>query len=194
MRLTLPTGRTGSALALGLVALALLLAWTVAVSPVLGWHAERAEALERQQTLARRMADLVGTLPSLRQQADVAASLGPPPNAVLQGATDAIATATLQQMVQDLARQADTSLSSTEALPAEQTGAYRRIGLRLAVSAPWPALVQLLQTIEQSQPIMLIDDLQLRGLRLQVGAGEPPLDASMVVYAFRAGTVVAASP
>ena len=182
----------GSALALGLVALVLLLAWTVVVSPVLAWHVERAETLERQRTLALRMANLVGTLPSLRQQADLAAAKGPPPNSVLQGTTDAVAAATLQQLVQDMAGQASTSLSSTEALAAEQIGAYRRIGLRIAASAPWPALVQFMQTIEQTQPIMLIDDLQVRGVRLQVGAGEPPLEASMVVFAFRAEALATA--
>ena len=192
MKLTLPTGRAGSALALGLVALVLLLAWTVVVSPVLAWHVERAETLERQRTLALRMANLVGTLPSLRQQADLAAAKGPPPNSVLQGTTDAVAAATLQQLVQDMAGQASTSLSSTEALAAEQIGAYRRIGLRIAASAPWPALVQFMQTIEQTQPIMLIDDLQVRGVRLQVGAGEPPLEASMVVFAFRAEALATA--
>ena len=190
MNLALPVGRPGKVLAAGLALFALVAVWAAVVGPLLDWHAERAEALARQQTLALRMANLVRTLPELRQQAEAAVTDGPSPDAVLKGATDAVAGAALQQVVQEMAARAGASLSSTEALAAEQTGEYRRIGLRIALSAPWPVLVRLLQAVERATPMMLVDDLQLRGLRLQVAAGDPALDASMVVVAFRAGTTL----
>jgi general secretion pathway protein M len=184
----MPTGRSGKILAFMLALLVLAVAWAAVVHPLIVLRASRTEALADQEALASRMAHLVQTLPVLRRQAAVAMQNGPPADAMLQGATDAVAGAALQQLVQDMAKQAGVSLASTEALAAEQVHAYRLIGVRIAMTAPWPGLVQLLQTIEQAKPAMTVDDLQLHGPRLQIAQGDPPLDASMTVLAFRAGT------
>jgi general secretion pathway protein M len=188
MSLALPTGRRGKILALGFAVLAAGAVWAGVVDPVLGWHAERAEALAQRQAAARRMAQIARSLPELEQQAAAAATSGPPPGAVLQGTTDAVAGAALQQLVRDMATGAGAVLSSTETLPAEQAGTFRRIGLRIAFSAPWPVLVRLLLAVEQATPMMLVDDLQVRGPRLQVGPSDPALETSLVVLAFRTGT------
>lgn len=187
MSLALPTGQRGKVLALGFAVLAIGAVWAGAVDPALDWHAERAEALAQRQAVARRMAQVARALPELERQAEAAATSGPPPGAVLQGATDAVAGAALQQLVRDMATGAGAVLSSTETLPAEQAGTFRRIGLRIAFSAPWPVLVRLLLAVEQAAPMMLVDDMQVRGPRFQVGPSDPPLEASMVVLAFRAG-------
>jgi general secretion pathway protein M len=189
MSFDMPTGRSGKVLALGLALLVLGAAWAAAVRPLLDLHAERAEALSNRQAQAARMEVLLQNLPSLRQQAAAATANGPPPEAILQGTTDAVAGATLQQFVQDMATQTGVTLASTEALAAEQVYSYRLIGVRTALSAPWPALVQLLQTIERAKPAIMVDDLQLHGPRLQTERDDdPPLEASMTVLALRAGT------
>jgi general secretion pathway protein M len=155
------------------------------------WHAEAAENLAQRRVLARRMAQVVRSLPELERQAADAVSSAPPPSALLQGANDAMASAALQQAVRDMAIGAGAVLSTTETLPAEQAGAYRRVSLRVAFAAPWPVMVRLMQAVGQASPVMMIEDLQVRGPHLHVGAGEPDLDASMLVFAFRAGTVPA---
>ena len=188
MSLALPTGRRGKVLALGFAVLSVGAVWAAVVDPVLSWHAERAEALAQRQSAARRIAEIARSLPELEQQAAAAATSGPPPGAVLQGTTDAVAGAALQQLVRDMATGAGAVLSSTETLPAEQAGTFRRIGLRIAFSAPWPVLVRLLLAVEQATPMMLVDDLQVRGPRLQVGPSDPALETSLVVLAFRTGT------
>ena len=48
----------------------------------------------------------------------------------LEGASDAIASANLQSRIEELAASAGATISSTESLPAEVRGGYRRIGLR----------------------------------------------------------------
>jgi general secretion pathway protein M len=104
---------------------------------------------------------------------------------VLAGETDAVAGAALQLLMQQMAIGAGTSLSSVEVLPAESVGGYRRIGLHVALAAPWPALVHLLQSIEQATPPMLVDDLRLHGS--PVANVALPMDASFTVLAFRDG-------
>ncbi len=183
---SLPTGRRGQALAVALLLLVLAAAWVAVAAPLLDWHAERAEALQQRAVLARRMTQVAAGLPDLQRQAAAAAAAGPVAATLLDGSTDAVAGATLQQLIQDMAARAGATLSSTEALPTESVAAYRRIGVRVALSAPWGVLVQLLRAVEQASPQMLVDDLQIHGTRQFGVTGEPPLDASFIVLGFRA--------
>ena len=190
----LPTGRPGQLLAVLLVCLALALAWTAVASPLLDWHAERAEALDRRATLARRMAQIAATLPQLQAEANAAAHSGPAPVALLAGSSDAVAGAALQQKLQEMAAGSGLTLSSAETLPPQQSGAYRLIAVRVAVNAPWPGLVKLLQSIDEANPQMLVDDLQLHGQAGYIRQPDAPLDASFTAMAFRAGTVAPPPP
>ena len=182
----LPTGRRGQVLAVALLLAVLAACWVVVAAPLLAWHADRTEALEQRSALARRMAQVAGTLPELQRQAAAAVAAGPVAATLLDGSTDAVAGATLQQLIQDMAGRADATLSSTEALPTEAVGSYRRIGVRVALYAPWPVLVELLRAVGQASPQMLVDDLQIRSGRQFGVPGDPPLDASFVVLGFRA--------
>ncbi len=184
----LPTGRAGQWLALGLAALVATLLWAVVALPLIQWHAARNEALVERRALAGRMAGLAAELPLLNRAAAQTADAGPPAGAMLDQPSDAVAGAALQQRVQDIATKAGATLSSTEALPAEAAGAYRRIRLRLALTAHWPVLVGMLQGLAlQTAPQMLVDDLQLRSAPVLLDRGDPPLDASFTVLALRAG-------
>jgi general secretion pathway protein M len=190
----LPTGRRGRLLALGLALALLAVLWAGVAAPLLQWHRARDEALARQLMLARHMEAIAASLPDLQRQVAATAERGPPPDAVLEGATDAIAGAALQGRLQDMARDAGIELSSAETLPAEQAGAFRRIGLHLAMNADWPVLVHLLAAIEEGTPNMLIDDLQLHGPPEFMRAAGLRLDASFTVIAFRPGTGPASPP
>ncbi|TDH56149.1 hypothetical protein E2C06_36450 [Dankookia rubra] len=185
--LDLPTGRRGQLLALGLTLAVLGGAWAGVAAPLLDWYALRAEQLQARRAVARRMAELAETLPALRDQARRVAAPGrPAEGAVLDGSSDALAAAALQGRLQEMAARAGAPLSSAEALPGEAAGAWRRIGVRVAVNAPWPSVVRLLQAIGTATPRMLVDDLQLRAPPLLLRTGPRPVDASFTVLGFRA--------
>jgi general secretion pathway protein M len=179
----LPEGRRGRILAVVLTLTVLAALWFGVAQPLIDWHAEQAEELESRGALATRMAALVETLPALRQEAGAAR---PAPVALLEGGTDAIAGAAMQGAVQALARTAGASLASIETLPAEPRGAWRRIGLRVSLTASWPVLVELMRAIEQGSPGMLIDELQMRGPPVQARSPGAPVQASFTILAFRA--------
>lgn len=181
----LPTGRRGQALAVGVTVLAAVLLWLGAVSPLLDWYGDRAETLRQRQVLTARMASVAASEASLRQQ--IQASTTEPRSAVLEGATEAIAAATLQQRVQEMADRAGVRLSSTEALPAEQAGAYRRIRLHVAVTGPWAQLVNLFSAIAVATPRMLVDDLSLGASATLTTEAVKPLDAAFTVIALYPG-------
>ena len=184
----LPTGRRGQMLALGLTALLLAAFWIAVAQPLLGWHAALGEAVRNRGAVARRMAVVAQELPELRRQAAAMAPTGTNSEALLDGATDALASAGLQVRVRDLASQAGISLASTETLPAEAAGGFRRIGVRIAATEPWPKVMALLQALDQANPRMLVDDLQLQSAPSLVGTTTYPLNLTLTVFAFRAAT------
>lgn len=187
----LPTGRAGQALAVAVTLIALLLVWEVVGAPLIGWYETRADEVAQQRMLAARMEARAASLPALRRAATALGHAGPARSALLAGRTDAVAAADLQGRVQDMATGAGTALSSTEALPARQIGAYRRIALRISFNATLPVLVHLLQSLDGSSPRMLVDDLQLHTSPIVMAQNHdaaPPLDVTMTVIGFRAGT------
>jgi general secretion pathway protein M len=180
-------GRRGQVLAVGITVLVAALLWAGAVNPLLAWHAEQTETLRQQSVLAERMASTAALLPALRRQLEAGAAGNRASTAVmLAGATDAIAGANLQEQVQSMASAAGASLASIETLPAEQADAWRRVGLRVSVTAPWPVLIHLLESVNQATPPMLIDDLRVHASPATSRPAGLPLQTSFTIYAFRA--------
>ncbi len=191
-QMALPDGPRGRLLALGVTVLLLVVIWLGAVQPLVDSYDGGQAALRQRQELAGRMADLAATLPALRRQAATLASAGPPADATLSGTTDAIAAASLQGLLESMSGSAGAHLTSAEALPAEQLGAYRRVALRVTVDATWRTLIPLLQAIERATPRMFVDELQLHAQPTSEKVRELPLDISFTVLAFRAATSAAA--
>jgi general secretion pathway protein M len=188
MALALPDGPRGRALALGATAIVLAAFWLAVVQPLLDAYADRADELQRHGALAARMADLAASLPQLQREAEALSADRTPTNATLGGATDALAGAALQGLVEGMSTSAGGRLTSTEALPAEQVGAYRRVALRVTLDGTWPVLIHTLQAVERAVPRMFIDDLQIHAQPASAKLAEPPLDISFTVLAFRAAS------
>src|SRR5579859_5123365 len=112
----LPTGRQGRILAIGLVLLAAILVWLVVAAPLMDLYESEGAKLAQRMALADRMAGLAAELPALQTRAaTVPANNG---DATFEGATDALAGATLQSQLQTLAASAGAALSSMETLAA----------------------------------------------------------------------------
>ena len=122
----------------------------------------------------------------MRAQAQSVAAA--PQRQVLAGSTDAIAGATLQEQVQGMAAGVNAQLTSIETLPGQQNGAYRRIGVRVELSAQLPVVVELLKAVEEAQPGMLVDDVRLTATPVGPMNAQLPMDCAFTVYAFRLGT------
>ncbi len=182
---SLPSGARGRALAVALTLALALLLWLVALQPLLDSYAAAADTLSQRRSLAGRMGDLVDTLPQLRRAAAAMATQAAPAAATVDGATDAVAGAALQGLLETMASNVGAHLTSSEALPSEAAGAYRRLGLRVSVDAKWPVLIALLQEIERATPRMFVDDLQLHAQPVSDKTNEPVLDIAFTLSAFR---------
>ncbi len=186
--MTLPDGQRGQALAVALTVLFAALLWLAVGAPLVDLYADGQAELAQRRTLVAHMGELAASLPELRQAAQARPGSQAGQVTTLQGATDAVAGAALQERVQALASGAGISLASLETLPAEQRGPYRRIGLRISAVSEWPGLVALLQAIEQATPAMVLDDVELRGPAIANRPPNTPLRATFTLYAFRAAS------
>ena len=189
----LPEGRRGQILAVGLVVILAVLCWVAVAAPLMGWYDARQTQLESRRALLDHMAARARELPALRRMARASHDSAGTNATLLTGDSDAIAAATLQGVIQDMATTAGSALSSEEVLPAVQQGGFRQIGLRIALTARWPVLVRLLQEIDASDLRLLVDDLEFHAVDDAASngggsGGHPPLSASLVVTALRAGT------
>ncbi|GBR02842.1 general secretion pathway protein M [Gluconacetobacter liquefaciens NRIC 0522] len=178
---TLPEGRWGQALALGMLGLALGLAWLLVLDPVWNLYADRVQRLDLQRATLTRMERLASALPALRQ---TTATSSPNPSQLIDGTTDAIASANLQDILQTIATTTETEITSVENVPSAAAGRYRRIGLHVVVTAPFPTLIRLLTRLEQSTPAIVIDGLHLRSAE-DTNSASAPLDCDMILHAFR---------
>jgi general secretion pathway protein M len=185
--LTLPDGRRGQAMAMGLTLIAAALIWLVVISSLIGWYQARDTALDQKRALAGHMQALERQLPGLRAMVAHLAAADGAAGMLLPGNSDAIAGANLQSDLQDLAARSGTSLSSAAMQPVRAAGALRRISMQVSVTTThWSVLVALLRAIETAEPRMIVDSISLTASR-QPGTGLPAsLQADLSVTGFRA--------
>lgn len=185
--LTLPDGRRGQVLALGITLIAAGLIWLAVISPLIGWYEARAALLAQKCALAAHMQAMERQLPAIRATVARLGAADGTAGILLPGHSDAIAGANLQSALQDLAAQAGTSLNSAAMQPTRAMGRLRRISVQVSVTTPhWPVLVALLRSIEMAEPRMIVDSLSLTTAR-EPGLGQPSsIQADLSVSAFRA--------
>jgi hypothetical protein len=192
----LPTGRQGQLLAFALLLAALGAIYLFAAAPLLELYAERAAAVENARLLVPRLKAAADELPGLRARAAEMRATASTHKVTLDGSSDAIASANLQSHIAELAAAAGVTIGSTESLPAEMRGGYRRIGLRYALSGPYETLVKFLVRLEMATPPLVVDNLSVHGVMWRPGApAASALDAGLDVYGFRNNeNLVAAKP
>ncbi len=180
-------GRRGQTLAVAITFVALATIWLGIVTPAWSWFEDRGARLEQQRTLLDHMRNVAASLPALRTASagkhdaqDEAATI------MLPGASDAVAAADLQVRVQKMASDGGASLTAVETLPPVQpTGRWHRVALRISLTAPWPVLMGLIRSIEQSPTRIMIDDIRFRSPITGGHPTEMPIQASMMLYGFR---------
>jgi hypothetical protein len=187
----LPTGRRGQALAVAIALTGLALLWFGMIDPALSWFRDRDTRLEQRQALLHHIQAVAATLPAMKAaSSNHAAQDGAGRNdsadaVLLPGATDAVAAADLQERVQKMASAAGVNLTAVETLPATPTGPWHKVPLRISLMAPWPILMDLLLSIEQSPTRILIDDVHFHSPATVSRPTVLPIQASMVLYGFR---------
>lgn len=176
--------------ALGLLAAVAIGGYVLVVEPVLDAFRANAEAIERSEDLLQRQQALAAQRPQLvarlAEEEQRAATL----TGYLEGPSDALAAARLQDRVRTLVEAAGGELRSTQILPAEAVEASpgtRRASLRVQLVVAIDGLAVFLHGLETGQPYVLIDELNIRSQRArrrQEPDGAPALDVSLQLSGF----------
>lgn len=136
--------------------------------------------------LLPRLKATAAELPELRARASELSAAASTRKVTLDGASDAIAAANLQNRIEELATSVGATIGSTESLPAEVHSGYRRVGLRYVLSGPYETLVKLLAKLEAATPPLVIDNLHIHGVLRRPGTpAASGLDAGLDVFGFR---------
>lgn len=182
----LPTGLPGRALALAILAMLAGLAFLAIVVPLIDIYHRREVVLADRQLLVPKLDQLAADVPALRKRLNALQAAGAANEVTLDGASDALASANLQSHVEQLATANGVTMTSTEAIAAEDRGPYRRIGLRLAVNGKYEFVVKLLAAIEETKPPLVLGALQIHGLfrAVEARAGYP-LETQFEVFGLR---------
>lgn len=170
--------------------------YLLVVSPLLDLYEESAALLEDRRLLLPRLRAAADELPALRERVEQLRNAAGSRKITLEGPSDAIAAATLQSRIEELATSVGATIGSTESLPVEARSGYRRIGLRYVLSGQYETLVKFLAKLDSATPPLVIDNLHIHGVLRRPGTpAAAGLDAGLDVYAYRDGEKsVAAKP
>jgi hypothetical protein len=157
----LPEGVQGQALALAITALAVMIFYLLIISPVLGFFGEREDQLDQRLAMAARYEALARELPALRA-ADKKWRDQEGGELLLEGNSDALASASLQAAMKSLVEDAGAKLSSSEVLQPAASGNFRRVGIRVAFSGDLKLVTAVLRGVETSRPVLSVGDFSLR--------------------------------
>ncbi len=147
--------------------------------------ADDAAALARFRRVAAELPRRRAELAALRRRQ--AASEG-----FLQGTNEALVAAQIQNRLKALVEAAQGELKSTQVLPVQEEGKYRRIALRVQMTLDTAAAQRVLYGIETASPLLFVDNVDLRahvgGDRHRERANpDPPLDVRFDVYGYMRG-------
>jgi Tfp pilus assembly protein PilO len=183
---SLPTGHQGRLLALLLLLVVLGAVYLVVAAPLLELYGGRAALIEDRRMLVPRLKAAADELPELRARvADLRTTAGTA-KVTLEGSSDAIASANLQSHIAELAASVGVTVGSTESLPVETRGGYRRIGLRYTLSGPYETLLTFVAKLEAATPPLVVENLHIHGVLRRPGTpAASALDAGLDVYGFR---------
>jgi hypothetical protein len=167
-------------LALGLLAVLGLALDTAVLAP---WRAQRAAlsqqiasdraAIQRYRTALATLDAEVKAIQALRESPLRAAFLG--------GASGALPTTELQELIKSAAEQERIAIDSLQILPGREVAGIGRQGLAIAFEARFPAVLRLIHAIEGTTPLVRLARLELQSAAAEDGVLSVALTAEGLV-------------
>lgn len=148
--------------ALALLLLSLALAYMLLFAPVTDGYAAARRALEKDRMLLERYRRVAASADAIEQQASAIRAARRDSGVFLDGSTDALAAAALQNELGAAAARAGGDLRSVQSLAPEPADGMNRIRLRLQLVADIRTLTAFLHEIETGYPLLFVDEIKLR--------------------------------
>lgn len=173
-----------------LLVLALVGGYALLVEPLVVGNDEIVREIEDAREQVAHFERLAAMRPSLAAQLKQLDDQPTSQSYYLSGGTDALAAAGLQDRVNALVGANGGTLRSTQALPGVEEEGFRRITLRVQMTATTEALFETLYELEAATPILFVENLDIQSRMVRratasanAGAVEP-VAAPLLTVAF----------
>jgi general secretion pathway protein M len=169
---------------IGLVYLAL-------VQPLLDDYLDTRDAIVDASSALARYRGVAADLPQRQKELAQLRQRQATSEGFLQGPNDALVAAQIQNRIKALVEAAHGELKSTQVLPPQDEGKYRRLAIRAQMTLDIGAAQRVLYGVETASPLLFLDNVDLRAhmidRRRERGANPPndnELDVRIDVFGY----------
>ncbi len=142
-------------------------------APILAGYAETDAALAQAAELLDRYRRVAAARPALQERLDALKSRQSEIGAYLSGGTDALAGAELQELVNATVANGGGGLRSVQILPVKADGGFRRIGVRVQMTATIAQMLRVLHGLEAGSTLLFVDNLEVSNRRARRRRKQP---------------------
>ena len=176
-------------LALAILLAAIAIAYEGVVQPLLDDYSSTRQSIEEMRDAIERYSHVASELAGRRQALTMLRDRQAQSEGFLKGTNDALIAAQIQNRVKGLVEASQGELKSTQVLPVQENGKFRRVTIRGEMSLNLAAAQTVIYGIESSSPVLFLDNLNIRPeiadrRRDHSGAEDPLLDVQFDVYGY----------
>lgn len=163
--------------------LLLIFLYLAVVNPLLSLEDSWNQKLGNQRKLLSKYQSLLNSKDRVIQaNKAMKAALARTEAQFLSGANPALASADLQEILKNLAKEQGVQMTSAKVLPPREAGVYLEVPVQVELTATINQLVTLLYHLEHHKKLLFIPDLDINAPRMVRGDNkEVPLQISMVI-------------
>lgn len=164
--------------ALLLLIVAIVAAYSFILDPIIVGYGETDRQIEEVRDQLARYQRLAAERPALEQQIQQATNERTSDGYYLSGGTDAVAAAGLQDRVNALVGAKGGLLRSIQPMPGVDEQGFRRITLRVQMTATIEVLFETLYALESGTPMLFVDNLDIQSRAIRRRSDETGAEAA----------------
>lgn len=142
------------------------------IYPVITIQSDFRESLDQQRFKLRQLKQILALKDPLTQRLDSIKALSNSNETFLPTTTAALASADLQTRIKQVVNEAGGELSSTQVIPEKGEDNFVRVGVKVRLNGNTPILRNVIHTFESGKPALIIDNLNIRPIRIPVNPRE----------------------
>ncbi len=152
------------------------------VAPIVAGYAETDAAVAQATERLDRYRRVAAARPARQERLDALKSRQSEIGTYLGGETDALAGAELQELVNVTVAKSGGGLRSVQILPVKDDGGFRRIGVRVQMTATIAQVLRVLHGLEAGSTLLFIDNLEVSNRRARRRRNQPvEMDPTLLV-------------
>ena len=139
--------------------------WSLIVEPVMTKYRLSAESMVQSEALIERYLRIAKVRVPLGKQLVSLRRRGPSTGGYLEGASDTLAAAKLQNRVKGVVDASGGEIKSSQILPPRDDGNHRAINIRVQLSADIVSLQAIFHALESANTLLFLDNVDVRRQR-----------------------------